>query len=84
MRIVSGSDDGWDASKGVELNVLKGYTNVVRSVAFSTDGMRIVSGSDDGWDASKGVCHQRHKRLNYLISSLSLAMVLALLTFNSP
>jgi WD40 repeat protein len=48
----------WDASTGAELNVLKGHTDSVNSVAFSTDGMRIVSGSYDKtvrvWDASTG------------------------------
>jgi WD40 repeat protein len=32
---------------GAELNVLKGHTDSVNSVAFSKDGMRIVSGSSD-------------------------------------
>jgi WD40 repeat protein len=48
----------WDASTGAELNVLKGHTDWVNSVAISRDGMRIVSGSDDKtvrvWDASTG------------------------------
>jgi WD40 repeat protein len=30
---------------GAELNVLKGHTDWVNSVAISRDGMRIVSGS---------------------------------------
>jgi WD40 repeat protein len=59
---VSGSDDKtvrvWDASTGAELNVLRGHTDSVNSVAISRDGMRIVSGSDDKtvrvWDASTG------------------------------
>jgi WD40 repeat protein len=46
----------WDASTGAELNVLKGHTDSVNSVAFSRDGMRIVSGSYDEtvrvWDVS--------------------------------
>src|SRR5258708_118602 len=32
---------------GAELNVFKGHTRPVISVAISKDGMRIVSGSDD-------------------------------------
>jgi WD40 repeat protein len=58
---VSGSYDKtvriWDASTGAELNVLKGHTSWVNSVAISRDGMRIVSGSYDKtvriWDASQ-------------------------------
>jgi WD40 repeat protein len=46
----------WDASTGAELNVLRGHTNLVNSVAISRDGMRIVSGSNDKsvlvWDLS--------------------------------
>ena len=46
----------WDASTGVELKELKGHTDSVRSVAFSSDGTQIMSGSYDGsvqvWDAS--------------------------------
>ncbi|KIJ91543.1 hypothetical protein K443DRAFT_46865, partial [Laccaria amethystina LaAM-08-1] len=41
-QILSGSDDKsvrvWDALTGDELNVLKGNTGLVRSVAFSPDG----------------------------------------------
>jgi WD40 repeat protein len=48
----------WDASTGAELNVLKGHTNPVTSVAFSSDGTRIASGSYGSsvrvWDASTG------------------------------
>jgi len=48
----------WDASTGKQLNVLNGHTDLVSSVAFSTDGTRIVSGSRDKlvrvWDASTG------------------------------
>jgi WD40 repeat protein len=44
---------------GVELKKLKGHTNTVNSVAFSSDGTQIVSGSVDNsvrvWDASTGV-----------------------------
>ena len=46
-RIVSGSDDKsvrvWDASTGAELKELKGHTDSVNSVAFSTDGTQTVS-----------------------------------------
>ena len=51
--------DVWDASTGVELEVLKGHTGLVNSVAFSSDCMWIVSGSNDYsvwvWDALTGV-----------------------------
>ena len=44
---------------GVELKELKGHTERVNSVKFSSDGMRIVSGSDDNsvrvWDVVTGV-----------------------------
>ena len=47
-----------DASTGRLLKFLKGHTDVVRSVALSSDGTRIVSGSMDKsvrvWDASTG------------------------------
>jgi WD40 repeat protein len=60
---VSGSYDQsvrvWDVSTGVELKELKGHTDWVNSVAFSSDGTRIVSGSIDEsvrvWDVSTGV-----------------------------
>ena len=60
---MSGSSDKsvrvWDASTGVELKVLKGHSDQVCSVAFSSDGTQIVSGSYDKsgwvWDASAGV-----------------------------
>jgi WD40 repeat protein len=35
----------WDASTGAELKELKGHTDWVNSVAFSSDGTQIVSGS---------------------------------------
>ena len=48
----------WDASTGAELKVLKGHSQSVLSVAFSTDGTRVVSGSKDNsvrvWDVSTG------------------------------
>jgi WD40 repeat protein len=62
MRIVSGSDDNtvrvWGASTGAELkvlegptcallNLLKGHTGIVHSVAFSAECMWVVSGSYD-------------------------------------
>ena len=49
----------WDASTGVELKALKGHTDSVRLVAFSSNGTQIVSGSNDGsvrvWDTLTGV-----------------------------
>ena len=61
-RIVSGSVDKsvwvWGAATRAELKVLEGHTNLVRSVAFSTDCTRIVSGSKDEsvrvWDVLTG------------------------------
>ena len=47
MQIVSGLDDKsvhvWDASTGIELMELKGHTNTVNSVAFSSNDTQIVS-----------------------------------------
>ncbi|KAJ1300014.1 hypothetical protein OPQ81_011848 [Rhizoctonia solani] len=56
--IASGSDDTtvrlWNADTGGEIDILKGHTEPVWSVAFSRDGKYIVSGSKNGeirmWD----------------------------------
>ena len=51
-QIVSGSNrlvQVWDAKTGVLLRELRGHTDLVTSVAISSDGCRIVSGS---WDKS--------------------------------
>ena len=37
----------WDTASGAEVLRLKGHSDSVNSVAFSTDGSRIVSGADD-------------------------------------
>ena len=66
----------WDASTGVILRELNGHTNIVNSVAFSSNGTQIVSGSDDNsvriWDISMigsehFVCNQADK--NWIVSS---------------
>jgi hypothetical protein len=48
----------WDAEKGQELLTLKGYTTVVRSVAWSPDGRRIFAWDDTdkvlAWDTTTG------------------------------
>lgn len=50
--LVSGSADGiirlWRASNGELLRTLKGHTNWVMSVAFSSNGIFLVMGSTDG------------------------------------
>jgi hypothetical protein len=42
----------WEAATGRELCVLQGYSNSIRSAAFSPDGERIVTG---GWDKTAKV-----------------------------
>jgi WD40 repeat protein len=48
----------WQPKTHVRALVLRGHSNIIRSVAFSPDGQRIVSGSDDQtakvWDAATG------------------------------
>ena len=64
MRVVSGAGDGtvriWNATSGQVLQVLKGHTRSVGSVAFSLDDECVVSGSSDKtmrvWDATSGEC----------------------------
>src|SRR5262249_34995604 len=61
--LASGSDDYtvrlWDAATGTPIgNPLKGHTDLINSVAFSSDGKYLVSGSLDCtvrlWDAAIG------------------------------
>jgi WD40 repeat protein len=48
----------WDAMTGMEISVLRGHENWVRSAAFSPDVGHIVTASDDRdariWDATTG------------------------------
>jgi WD40 repeat protein len=48
----------WDAHSGQEVLTLKGHTDHVTSVAFSSDGARLASRDEDGtvkvWDARTG------------------------------
>jgi WD40 repeat protein len=71
MRIVSGSADKtlrlWDAATGTPIGQpLRGHTDTVNTVAFSSNGTRIVSASDDKtlrlWDAATGKSMARHYR----------------------
>ncbi len=58
----SGSSDGtiqlWNVANGTHLRTLKGHTEMVRTLAFSSDGKTLVSGSDDDtlrtWDTNTG------------------------------
>ena len=58
----SGSSDGtiqlWDVKSGKHIKTLKGHTEMVRTLAFSSDGKTLVSGSDDDtlrtWDTNTG------------------------------
>ena len=58
----SGSSDGtiqlWDAESGEHTRTLKGHTDTVRTLAFSSDGKTLVSGSKDDtlrmWDINTG------------------------------
>ena len=56
----------WSVESGQELRQLKGHTNWVRSVAFSSDGSRAVTGSWDAtvrvWDILSG-SHDKTVRL---------------------
>jgi WD40 repeat protein len=48
----------WDVSTSAELRTLKGHSNGVHSVAFSSDGKTLASGSFDAtiklWEMASG------------------------------
>jgi len=50
----------WEVSTGQCLKTLRGHTNKVWSVAFSSDGQTLVSGSQDEtvkiWNVKTGEC----------------------------
>jgi WD40 repeat protein len=60
--IVAGNDDGtisyWELASGKEIKVLKGHTDLVFSLALSSDGRSLASGSYDHtvklWDVASG------------------------------
>ncbi|MDE0010984.1 MAG: WD40 repeat domain-containing protein [Candidatus Poribacteria bacterium] len=62
MLASSGSSDGtiqlWNANNGELIRTLKGHKEMVRTLAFSSDGKTLVSGSDDdtvrSWDTNTG------------------------------
>ena len=60
-RLAVGSSIGvwvYNALTGAEIDLLKGHTDAVRSVAFNPNGSTLASGSGDGtirlWDATTG------------------------------
>ena len=65
----------WEASTGVQLQVIIGHINWVTSVAFSPDGAWIISGSRDQsvriWDASKGTQVQMFEGHTHYVNSVS-------------
>jgi WD40 repeat protein len=56
MRVRPGEIKLWDIASGEETLTLRGHTEAVYSLAFSSDGSRLVSGGADRtvkiWDAS--------------------------------
>jgi WD40 repeat protein len=78
QTIVSGGADGtvrvWDAISGEQLEVLRGHTGTVWSVALSADGQHVVSGGFDGtvkvWDPRSSAAlrtvqpERRYERMN--------------------
>ena len=63
-RLAVGSSIGvwvYNALTGAEIDLLKGHTDAVRSVAFNPNGSTLASGSGDGtirlWDATTGQHH---------------------------
>jgi WD40 repeat protein len=63
--VLSAADDGplriWEVTSGKCTAVLKGHSDAVHSISYSSDGRRIVSGGDGIpairiWDAADGKC----------------------------
>ena len=78
QHLASGSLDQtirlWDLQTGESLQVLRGHTGGVWSLAFSPDGQTLVSGSDDQtirlWNLQTGQCFQVLHEHTSWVSSL--------------
>jgi hypothetical protein len=68
-------DANWDTETGAAVQILKGHSGQVWSVAFSPDSKQVISGSDDGtvrlWDTETGAALQILKGHLSTVSSVA-------------